>query len=266
MLKENLQRIYDKLQKPVVFLDLETTGLEAVSNDIIQLYIYTYDGFKESEFYKTYNTDVKMDQKAIDKHKLRNEDLVGLDYFKVDAEFIFRTYFKQDSIICGYNSNRFDIPFFVEQFMKAGIEDAHIIANMDTVDVYKIYTQLYPNSLEGVYKRLLKKEISEAHDAKWDVHATIEVLDHLLINVDDESTPEGFTWSDSGDNFLDVGKKFIRDEEGNICFNFGSNKGKKIKDMDKKEVIDYLDWMLKVDMPGHTKTICKKIKAKLQRQ
>ena len=74
----------------------------------------------------------------------------------------------------GYNSNRFDIPILMEEFLRAGMDVD--LSTRKMVDVQHIFYTMEPRTLTAAYKFFCEKELVDAHSAEADVDATIEVL------------------------------------------------------------------------------------------
>ena len=108
-----LKKIFEKVKKPVTFFDCETTGLEISKDDIIQIYIATYDKNGLSEMNEYFNTDRLIAPGAQEKHGISKSDIEDKPYFKERSAEVFK-FFKGDSVICGYNHVRFDIPILIE--------------------------------------------------------------------------------------------------------------------------------------------------------
>ena len=178
--REILVKLYETTKAPITFFDIESTGIDKITDEIIELYVCKYDGkeFIENDSY--YNTNVPVREEALEKHGITNESLVGYPYFSEKAKSIYENYFSKGTILCGYCSNRFDIPFIIEKFLQAKIPSSVNILQNKRIDVYDIYRQLYPNTLEGVHSRIVGGDMGTAHEAKSDVTATIEILDKLI--------------------------------------------------------------------------------------
>ena len=118
-IEKTLKAVHDKLQKPVVFFDCETTGLDTTQDDIIQLYACHYDenGFTDREMY--FNTKRQITPGALEKHKITPEFLKDYPYINEVAGEVWDL-FKGDSIVCGYNHKNFDIPILIENLLRAG--------------------------------------------------------------------------------------------------------------------------------------------------
>jgi len=255
--RDILIKLYKITKTPVTFFDIESTGIDKITDDIIELYLCKYDGneFIESDSY--YNTNVPVRAEALEKHGITNDSLIGYPYFSECAKDIYSEYFSKGTILCGYCSNNFDIPFIIEKFLQAKITSSVNILQNKRIDVYDIYRQLYPNTLEGVYDRVVGGPMGNAHEAKTDVIATIKILDKLISTKGDY---ELVTSSDT----IDTDKFFSR--EGNsIFFAKGKLKGENVLKMDSKESLGFLRWMTRMDSISiHTRTVANKLIEKIE--
>jgi DNA polymerase-3 subunit epsilon len=151
----------------------------------------------------------------------------------------------------GYNSNRFDIPILMEEFLRAGMEVDLSACRM--VDVQHIFYKMEPRTLTAAYKYYCDKELVDAHSAEADVNATIDVFMSQI-----ERYPQMGNSLDSilavigEDKVVDYARRFIFDEKGVEVFNFGKHKGRPVVDVLKAEP-QYYDWMIRGDFPLHTK-------------
>ena len=259
--RDILVKLYELTNAPLTFFDIESTGIDKIKDDIIQLYLCRYDGkeFYESSSY--YNSNVPVREEAFEKHGISNEDLIGYPYFSECAKEIYQDYFSKGTILCGYCSNLFDIPFIIEKFLQAKIPGAVNILQNKRIDVYDIYKQLYPNTLEGVYQRVVTdktgKKMGTAHDAKNDVVATIEILEHL---VDTNGDYELLSKSECIDT-----DKFFRREGNDIFFAKGKLKDENILKMDSQEALGFLKWMIRTpSISIHSRTIANKLVEKIE--
>lgn len=252
-----LSRIYNKVQEPLVFLDIESTGLDLIKDEILQIYLCRYDGKDFTEHNSMYSINGEITEEAFGKHGFRKEDLVGYPKFGEDAHKIYNDFLTKENILCGFNSDRFDVPFLIEKLLQSKIGLATSIIKNKTIDVYKLYLEMYPNTLEAIYEREAGEPLESAHSADADIAATILILDKLI-----EKNPDMNLVSDT--EFLDAGK-FFRIEDKQVLFAVGKHKDKNVLTMDIKESTGYLKWVSKNDgFSIHTRTIAKKLQEKIE--
>jgi DNA polymerase-3 subunit epsilon len=151
----------------------------------------------------------------------------------------------------GYNSNRFDIPLLMEEFLRAGL--TLDLSKQKMVDVQHIFYSMEPRTLSAAYKFYCSKELENAHSAEIDINATIEVLEAQLKHYPNlGNTIESVLGVIGEDKIVDYARRIGLDEKGVEIFNFGKHKGRSVMDVFKAEP-SYYDWIMKGDFPLHTK-------------
>ncbi len=252
-----------RINRPVVFFDLETTGVSITHDRIVEIAMTKIHPNGDRNTWKTLvNPNMPIPQGAQDVHHISDADVSDFDDFKYFAPEVFE--FIKDCDLGGYNIIRFDIPILLEEFLRAGIlwnyKDHKII------DVFKIYSVIEPRTLAGTYQRFTGKVLENAHSAQADNDATIEIFQAQLekygekipANLDNISD---IKYPDEKLN-LDLAGKFII-EDKNVLFNFGKYKGKNVKDVFNEDA-NYFMWMIdKGDFTSETKTYARKIHTKL---
>ncbi len=251
-----------KLDKPLAFIDLETTGINVGVDRIIEVSILKMLPNGEQEI-KTMriNPEMHIPEQASQIHGIYDADVQSAPTFKqVAAEL--RDYL-DNCDIAGYNSNRFDVPMLIEEFLRS---DTGFDENRRYIDVMRIFTLMEKRTLEAAYKFFCNKELVDAHSAEGDVKATSEVLiaqlDHYKNDLkgDVQSLHE---FTKDGD-FVDFGRRMIM-KDGKEYFNFGKYNGQSCEDVYKREP-QYFDWILKSDFPRHTKLKLKMIAFRMKQQ
>ncbi|MEP7164756.1 MAG: exonuclease domain-containing protein, partial [Ferruginibacter sp.] len=159
--------------------------------------------------------------------------------------------FLENCDLGGYNSNRFDIPMLMEEFLRAGMDVD--LSNRRMIDVQHIFYTMEPRTLTAAYKFYCQKELVDAHSAEADVSATIDVL---VAQVDRYknlgNSIDSILEVIGEEKIVDYARRFSFDEKGREIFNFGKFKGRPIADVLRTEP-QYYDWMMKGDFPLHTK-------------
>ena len=162
-----------KLKKPIVFFDLETTGINIVHDRIVEISILKVfpNGNKESKTWLV-NPTIKIPKETIAIHGITNEKVANEPTFDQLHKDILRLI--EDCDLGGYNSNKFDIPLLVEEFLRCGVDFS--IKNIKTVDVQNIFHKLEKRTLSAAYRFYCNKELIDAHSAEADTIATYEIL------------------------------------------------------------------------------------------
>ena len=239
-----------QLQRPVAFIDLETTGVNLSTDRIVEIAIVKLlpDGSRQTKR-KLINPEMQIPASSVDIHGITNEMVKDAPTFKQCANEIKQ--FLESCDLGGYNSNRFDIPMLMEEFLRAELEVD--LSDRKMVDVQHIFYQMEPRTLSAAYKFYCDKELENAHSAEVDINATIEVLESQLKRYPKLGNSVESVLSVIGEEkIVDYARRFIFDDKGNEVFNFGKFKGKAVCEILKQEP-QYYDWMMKGDFPLHTK-------------
>ena len=249
-----------QLDKPLVFFDLETTGINTGTDRIVEISMFKVfpDGKKETRTMRL-NPGIPIPPEASAVHGIYDKDVADAPTFKqVAAEL---RAFLENCDLAGYNSNKFDVPILVEEFLRA---DVGFDENRKYIDVMRIFTLMEKRTLEAAYKFYCEKELTNAHSAEADVMATYEVLLGQLDRYGEALKPDmqflhEFT---SDGEFVDFGRRMIM-KNGEPHFNFGKYNGQSCADVYRKEP-QYFDWIYKSDFPQHTKLKLRMIEFKIR--
>jgi DNA polymerase-3 subunit epsilon len=252
------------MNKPIVFFDLETTGLNQQSDRIVEISMIKKnpDGTIEELYSRLNPFPIPVSPEAELVHGMSNEDLMNEPTFSEKAEDIIK--FMEGCDIGGYNILYFDIPMLFEELYRSGhIYDfkKHII-----YDSYKIWMASEPRTLTGAVKRYLGKSHDNAHSAKADVEVTMEILDRQISEYSDmyENPEKMAEITTDISNRVDFSGKFSKNSDNQVIITFGKHKDKTVE-MIFEEDSNYFKWMYeKADFPTDTKLIAKNIYEKLQ--
>ncbi len=248
-----------KLNRPVAFIDLETTGVNVATDRIVEISILKLTPQYSTEtITMRLNPTMPIPAEASAIHGIYDNDVKDCPPFKEVASDLSRTLEQCD--LAGYNSNRFDIPLLVEEFLRAEID--FDIQDRKMIDVQNIFHKMEQRTLAAAYKFYCNKNLEEAHSAEADVRATFEVLEAQLnkyesLNPDVQSL---HTFSSAAD-FVDLAGRIVRDKNGNEVFNFGKHKGKHVAQVFKDEP-SYYNWMMDGDFPLYTKRVITRLRLK----
>jgi len=260
------------LKKPIVFFDLEATGLSVVRDRIVQIAMIKYTPNKQEpeEINLLINPGATLISKeAMEVHGITNEDVARKPTFEQVAQKLYD--FIGDSDLAGYNSNRYDIPMLMEEFHRAGME-----LNMDnrhSVDVQRIFYKMEPRTLRAAYRFYCEKNIENAHDALADVRATVEVLKGQLkkykdvdLIQDEEETITAPVRNDikalheftSDLKTIDATQKLKYNSEGTVVFNFGKYVNQPAAEVLYKDR-NYYNWILAKEFSSQVKQLVRKL-------
>lgn len=248
-----------KLNRPICFFDLETTGINVAKDRIVEISILKVfpNGNKESHTWKV-NPEIPIPASVTEIHGITNEMVANEPTFKELANKVYNLI--KDSDLGGYNSNRFDIPLLAEELLRADI-DFDLKKNL-AVDVQTIFHKKEKRTLEAAYKFYCDKDLKDAHSAEADTLATYEVLKAQINKYEDLDNDINFLSKYSmHKNFADFAGFIAFNKEGEEVFSFGKHKGVKVEDVLHKEP-GYFGWLLNADFPLYTKKILTRIKLK----
>lgn len=244
-----------QFNKGAVFFDLETTGLDVSKDRIVQIAVVKINLAGEREEKKVMvNPTIPIPKEATAIHGITDEMVSDKPTFKQIAKSFYD--YIADCHLFGYNIVGYDIPLLVEELIRAGVE--YSFDNVNVVDVMTIYKKLHPRDLSSCYNYYTGKILEGSHDALNDTRATVDAFmgmleqETQLNNLDIDAMQE---FSGVNKNRVDFAGKFVRNDAGVICFNFGKSKGVPVaKDL------GFLDWILSKDFTQDTKNWALKIK------
>jgi DNA polymerase-3 subunit epsilon len=241
-----------KLHKPLAFFDLETTGVTVGADRIVEISILKLlpEGTKQT-FTRRINPEIPIPEAASKVHGIYNADVANEPTFRQLAPEIVS--FIGNADLAGYNSNKFDVPMLVDEFLRVEIQ--FDMKGRKLVDVQNIFHKMEQRTLSAAYKFYCNKEIVNAHSAEADILATYEVLMAQLEKYETLAKDvEGLHQFSSLNQNVDLAGRIVYNEKKEEVFNFGKHKGKTVKEVFEKEP-SYYDWMLKGDFPLETKQV-----------
>jgi DNA polymerase-3 subunit epsilon len=251
------------LKRPLAFFDIESTGVNVASDRIVEIAILkiNVDGSEELKT-KRINPGIPIPLEASLIHGIYDEDIKDEPSFKQVAKSMAQ--FLESCDLAGYNSNKFDIPLLMEEFLRAEVE--FDISKRKFVDVQNIFHQMEQRTLKAAYKFYCNKDLINAHAAEADIRATYEVLLGQLerydgveyiakdgkVSVPVKNDVEALHHFTQVQKNVDFAGTMVYNEKGEEVFNFGKHKGKKVSEIFKAEP-SYYDWMMNGMFPLYTK-------------
>jgi DNA polymerase-3 subunit epsilon len=238
-----------QLKRPLAVIDIEATGMNLGSDRIIEIAIVKLlpDGNRVIKR-KIINPLMPIPKASFDIHGISDDMVKDAPSFKQVAHELKQVLDGCD--LGGYNSNRFDIPLLMEEFLRAEVEFE--MKGRKLVDVQKVFHLMEQRTLSAAYKFYCNKIHEGAHGAEADAVATLEIFQAQLERYPDlGSSIESVLKVIGEEPVVDLARRFIM-ENGIEVFNFGKHKGRPISDVLKAEP-QYYDWMMKGDFPMHTK-------------
>lgn len=245
-----------KLKKPIVFFDLETTGINVASDRIVEISILKIEpnGNKETKTMRI-NPTIPISKEAYRVHGISQEDLKDCPTFADVAQQIAE--FIKGCDLAGYNSTKFDIPLLAEEFLRVDV-DIDLKKNK-FVDVQVIFFKKEQRTLGAAYQFYCDKTLENAHSAEADTLATYEILKSQLDRYEDiKNDIDSLASFTTQSNNVDFAGRFVY-KDGVEVFNFGKHKGKPVSEVLENEP-GYYAWMMKGDFPLYTKKVLTAIK------
>lgn len=250
-----------KLKRPLVFLDLETTGTNVIKDRIVEIsYLKVYpDGRQESKTMRI-NPGMRIPEQATAVHGITDADVDDSPTFGDVARTIAHDIEGCD--LAGYNSNRFDIPLLAEEFMRAEV-------NIDLkkhrfVDVQTIFHKMEQRTLVAAYKFYCGKTLDEAHKSIADASATYEVLKSQLDRYPELENDIDFLDKYTAYNrTADFVGAIIYNDDNEEVFNIGKYKGERVSDILRRDP-GYYSWMMQADFAQYTKKVLTQIKLRMK--
>jgi len=237
------------LQRPIAFLDLETTGVNLVTDRIVEIGVVKVmpDG-TEVRKRRLLNPQMPIPAEASEVHGITDGMVAEAPTFRQVANEVRQ--FLDDCDLGGYNSNRFDWPMLMEEFLRAGLD--FDISGRRLLDVQRIFHAMEPRTLTAALRFYCGEELVDAHSAEADAVATWKVFNAQLARYPALGNTLDSVLRQVGDELIvDMARRFVV-EKGVEVFNFGKYKGRPVADVLKAEP-QYYDWMMRGDFPMHTK-------------
>ncbi len=253
------------LSRPLAVFDLETTGIRVATDRIVEISIIRVETNNTSKV-TTHRINPEMpiplDSTLI--HGISDEDVKDAPTFKKLAPELHELF--KDCDLSGYNSNRFDIPLMVEEFLRADIE--FDLRNRNFIDVQNIFHRMEPRNLRAAYKFYCDQELENAHSAEADTLATFEILKAQIerykdteykdeegnVSIPIQNDMKALHDFSYNTKFVDLIGHIIFNAKQEEVFNFGKHKGRTVEEVFRKEP-QYYDWMMRAEFPLSTKKV-----------
>lgn len=251
-----------QLKKPIIFFDLETTGLNMTHDRIVEIsVIKVMPNGDEEHRTRRVNPEMHIPEEATATHHITDDDVKDEPTFKQIAKSLANFFTGCD--IAGFNSNRFDIPMLDQEFQRADVDFDFSKARF--VDVQTIFHKKEPRNLVAAYKFYCGKDLTAAHSADGDTQATYEVLLAQLDRYPDlPNEIEKLSEFSSQHRNVDFMGRLIYDDKNREIINFGKYKGQIAEEVLRKD-LSFYDWIMKGDFTKNTKDCFTKIKLRLKR-
>jgi len=259
------------LTRPLAFFDLETTGVKVATDRIVEICIYRVNADGSSRI-KTLriNPEMPIPPEVTAIHGITDEDVKDAPKFRDVAHDLAN--FLENCDLAGFNSNHFDIPLLVEEFLRTEVD--FDLKGRRFIDVQNIFHKMEPRNLYAAYKFYCDKDLTNAHSAEADTIATYEILKAQLDRYHEKSYKDRFgkttpppvindvkALSDFSytSRTVDLVGHIVFNDKDREIFSFGKHKGKAVEDVFRDEP-SYYDWMMKSEFPLSTKKVITSIK------
>ena len=246
------------LKNPIIFFDLETTGVDVSKDRIVEIcYIKVWPNGNEVSRTLRINPEMHIPGQASAVHGIYDADVAECPTFKEVAKEIAGDFTGCD--LAGFNSNRFDLPMLAEEFLRAQVDID--LTRHRAIDVQVIYHKLEQRTLSAAYKFYCGAELVNAHSALADTRATYEILQAQLDHYPDVlvNDMEFLSQFSSFTRNADFAGRIVYDDAGSEVFNFGKYKGEKVEAVLVRDP-GYYAWMMNGDFPLNTKQVLTRIK------
>ena len=247
------------LKRPIVFFDLETTGVDTARDRIVEISLVKVmpDG-REIVKTRRINPGMHIPAEASAIHHITDEDVKDCPQFAQIAKSLAQ--FLEGCDFGGFNSNRFDLPVLVEEFLRAGVDVD--FKRRRFIDVQNIFHKMEQRTLVAAYKFYCDKNLEEAHSAEADTLATYEVLKAQLDRYPElQNDVAALAEFSTRDKTADYAGRILINEKGEEVFGFGKYKGRKVEEIFDSEQ-SYYAWMMNGDFPLYTKKVITEIRCR----
>ena len=248
------------LKRPIIFFDLETTGVDTSKDRIVEISMVKVmpDG---EEIVKTrrINPEMHIPEAATEVHHITDEDVKDCPTFRQIAKSLYQ--FMEGCDFGGFNSNRFDLPLLVEEFLRVGVDVD--FKNRKFVDVQNIFHKMEERTLVAAYRFYCNKDLTEAHSAEADTLATYEVLKAQLDRYDIlENSIESLAKFSTRVETADYAGRIAYNDKGEEIFTFGKYKGIPVRKVFEEIDPSYYSWLMNGDFPAYTKKVFTEIRCR----
>ena len=230
------------LTRPLIFFDIESTGLNIPHDSIIELsFVKVFpDGTDAVKTWKIKPWDYEnkcqrpIDPSASKVNGITDDMLVNCPTFYEVADEVAE--WLKDSDLAGFNSAKFDLPMLAEEFERVALTGKKLDVDLHSpkmVDVQNIYHAMEPRNLKAAYRFYCGGEdFDNAHTAEADTLATYAVLKGQLDRYPDTLKNDVSSLASfASRKTIDFAGMLIEGEDGEAVINFGKYKGRKAREV-----------------------------------
>ena len=248
-----------KLNRPLVVLDLETTGINPRYDRMVEIAALKLhpDGRRES-WIKRINPQRAIPAGATAIHGITDADVATAPIFPEIAFDLHR--FLSNCDFAGFGIVKFDLPMLTEEFRRADLTFTAL--GCAVIDAQRIFHMREPRTLTAALRLYCGKEHAGAHGAEADVMATLDVIEGQFERYADLPRDlaglDGLCQQRQDDSVDPAGKLRWRDDE--VILNFGQKSGITLRELAASEP-NYLKWMLQKDFAPEVKELIREAMA-----
>ena len=251
------------LSRPIVVFDIEATGLNTATDRIVELcYIKVMPDGTEHTVTQRFNPGIHISAEASAVTGIYDEDVADCPRFAEKAAEVAAD--MEGCDLAGFNSNHFDIPLLVEEFIRAGIN--FDIGEARFVDVQGIFHKMEKRDLTSAYKFYCHKDLTEAHSAEADTRATLEVLEAQLDRYADtlKNNVDFLAEFSRRNRNVDLAGRIVLNDQGVETINFGKYRGRSVREVLRNDP-GYFNWIMQGDFTKNTKDCFTRIRLRLKK-
>jgi DNA polymerase-3 subunit epsilon len=241
------------LIRPLVFLDLETTGVNTAVDRVVEISLVKVHplGLRET-ITRRVNPGMPIPPDSSRVHGITDADVADAPSFAQIAPAMLA--FIGDADLAGFNIQRFDLPMLLRELTQAGLRLD--LTGRAVVDAQVIYHRRVPRDLSAAYRQYCGRDLHDPHTAQADVEACAEILDAQLAAYPDlPRTPQELSdlFNPRDPNAIDPEGKFVW-RDGEAVLAFGTHRNRALREV-AADFPDYLQWMLGSDFDPTVKHI-----------
>jgi len=248
------------LIRPIVFFDIESTGLSVVRDRIVEISLLKLypDGAEEKRTFLL-NPTIPISAESVSIHGITNEKVKDCPTFKDVAGEIYN--FLENADLAGFNVLKFDVPMLMEEFIRVGIDLD--LKKHEIVDVQVIFHKMEERTLSAAYRFYCNQELVNAHSAEADTIATYEVFKAQVGRYKQLQSNIKSICEFTGQNKrVDLEGRIMMNTNSQEVFNFGKHKGRTVEEVFTAEPT-YYNWMMEGEFPAYTKKIITEIRLRM---
>ncbi|MBN1961422.1 MAG: 3'-5' exonuclease [Deltaproteobacteria bacterium] len=243
------------LTRPIVSIDLETTGLDAVNDRIVEISCVKLMPHGKRDI-RTHliNPGIPIKPEATAVHGISDNDVAAAPSFTSMAPSLL--IFLRNCDLTGFNIEKFDLPILQHEFARANItypENPTMV-----IDSRRIYTMKEARDLSAAYRFYCGAELNHAHSAQADAEAAADILVAQVARYTDLPTSVDLLYElchPTNSDWLDPNGRIIW-KDNVAVLGFGKHRHRSLQAM-VDENPDYLRWMATQDFSPEVLTIIK---------